>query len=165
METQVPLRRPSQTLAEEEARVARVAAAAKELLEALGEDTTRQGLLKTPQRMAKALLFLTSGGEQTAQELIGDAVFDVESDEMVVVREIPFYSMCEHHMLCVRAAGGDGGGEGSWALDVQHSQREGGEGESRTAQEAHTDRHTDPFRARQRASPARCRRIVRGLEG
>ena len=69
------------------------------MLELLGEDPTREGLLKTPSRVAKALQFLTEGYHQDPKEILNKALFTTSNDEMVVVRDIEFYSMCEHHML------------------------------------------------------------------
>ncbi len=71
----------------------------REQLELLGEDTTREGLLKTPERVAKALNHLTGGSAINIPELINDAIFEEPCEEMVVVRDIELYSMCEHHML------------------------------------------------------------------
>ncbi|MBI4905481.1 MAG: GTP cyclohydrolase I FolE [Acidobacteria bacterium] len=71
----------------------------EQMLRALGEDPQRDGLLRTPERADKALHFLTSGYETSVESIINGALFDVEYDEMVVVRDIEFYSMCEHHML------------------------------------------------------------------
>src|SRR5262245_33553995 len=68
-------------------------------LELLGEDPERDGLKNTPSRVAKALKFLTEGYEQCPKKVLNDAMFDVKSDEMVIVRDIDFYSLCEHHML------------------------------------------------------------------
>jgi GTP cyclohydrolase IA len=70
-----------------------------EVLEALGEDPTRDGLLKTPERMAKAMQFLTSGYHQDASAILRGAMFDEEYRNMVIVKDIELYSMCEHHML------------------------------------------------------------------
>ncbi len=69
------------------------------LLKELGEDPGRDGLERTPKRVAKALRFLTSGYEQDPYEILNDALFDVTYDEMVIVKDIEFYSLCEHHML------------------------------------------------------------------
>ncbi len=65
----------------------------------LGEDPTREGLLKTPERSEKALRFLTSGYHADIEQIVNGALFDVEYDEMVLVKDIEFFSMCEHHML------------------------------------------------------------------
>ena len=68
-------------------------------LELLGEDADREGLLKTPQRVANALAWLTRGYELDARAVIGDALFEETHESMVMVRDIELYSMCEHHML------------------------------------------------------------------
>jgi len=73
--------------------------AVTKVLELLGEDPKREGLLKTPSRVAKALKFLTEGYDQDPKEILGEALFSTSNDEMVLVRDIEFYSMCEHHML------------------------------------------------------------------
>ena len=73
--------------------------AVTKVLELLGEDPTREGLLKTPNRVAKALQFLTEGYHQDPKEILNQALFSTSNDEMVLVRDIEFYSMCEHHML------------------------------------------------------------------
>jgi len=73
--------------------------AVTKVLELLGEDPKREGLLKTPNRVAKALKFLTEGYDQDPKEILGEALFSTSNDEMVLVRDIEFYSMCEHHML------------------------------------------------------------------
>ena len=69
------------------------------VLKLLGEDPNREGLLKTPSRVAKALKFLTEGYHQDPKEILNQALFSTSNDEMVLVRDIEFYSMCEHHML------------------------------------------------------------------
>jgi len=69
------------------------------VLELLGEDPTREGLLKTPARVAKSLQFLTQGYQENPKEILNKALFTTSNDEMVLVRDIEFYSMCEHHML------------------------------------------------------------------
>ena len=71
----------------------------RQQLELLGEDPNREGLLKTPSRVAKSLQWLTRGYEQDAKQVIGDAMFDECHSNMVMVRDIELYSLCEHHML------------------------------------------------------------------
>jgi GTP cyclohydrolase I len=71
----------------------------RRLLEELGEDPDREGLRQTPRRVAQALQFLTSGYDTNLDEIINGALFSVEYNEMVIVRDIDFYSLCEHHML------------------------------------------------------------------
>jgi GTP cyclohydrolase IA len=69
------------------------------ILAALGEDPKREGLEKTPERVEKALRFLTQGYAQDADKLINDALFSVDYDEMVTIKEIDVFSLCEHHLL------------------------------------------------------------------
>ncbi|UTW01689.1 GTP cyclohydrolase I FolE [Amphritea atlantica] len=69
------------------------------IIEQLGEDLTREGLIDTPKRAAKAMQFLTRGYEQNLEEVINGALFPTENSEMVIVKDIELYSMCEHHML------------------------------------------------------------------
>jgi GTP cyclohydrolase I len=70
-----------------------------ELLRRIGEDPARDGLLRTPERMEKAMAFLTRGYHQTIESVVHEALFDVDYDEMVIVKDIEFYSLCEHHLL------------------------------------------------------------------
>jgi GTP cyclohydrolase I len=70
-----------------------------ELLKRIGEDPARDGLRQTPARMVKSMAFLTKGYEQTVASVLHGALFDVDYDEMVIVRDIEFYSLCEHHLL------------------------------------------------------------------
>jgi len=69
------------------------------LLREIGEDPTRDGLEQTPSRVAKAFRFFTQGYQQDPREVLGEALFDVSYDEMVLVKDIEFYSLCEHHIL------------------------------------------------------------------
>jgi len=71
----------------------------REILEKLGEDPRRDGLERTPERVDKALRFLTSGYRTDIQKLVNGALYEVKYDEMVVVKDIEFFSLCEHHML------------------------------------------------------------------
>ena len=71
----------------------------KNLLELLGEDPSREGLLNTPKRVAKAWEFLTKGYNENLDELINNAIFEGESKDKVIVKNIEFYSLCEHHMI------------------------------------------------------------------
>jgi GTP cyclohydrolase I len=76
-----------------------IAPLVEEILAALGEDPKRDGLLRTPERVDKALKFLTSGYGRDIQKILNGALYEVKYDEMVVVKDIEFFSMCEHHML------------------------------------------------------------------
>jgi GTP cyclohydrolase I len=76
-----------------------ISAHMKSILEQLGEDPLREGLVQTPQRAAKALRYLTSGYQTDLHSIVNGALFTHECDEMVIVRDIEFFSMCEHHLL------------------------------------------------------------------
>ena len=70
-----------------------------EIIETVGEDPERQGLLKTPGRAARAFEFLTQGYRQSVEEMVNQAVFDSDANEIILVKDIELYSMCEHHLL------------------------------------------------------------------
>ena len=76
-----------------------IASRMKDVLELLGEDATREGLASTPERYEKAIRYLTSGYHTSVEEVVNGALFTVKFDEMVVVKDIEFFSMCEHHLL------------------------------------------------------------------
>lgn len=69
------------------------------LIKAIGEDLSREGLQRTPRRAAAALRYLTSGYHQTLENVLNEAIFEAESEDMVIVRDIELYSLCEHHLL------------------------------------------------------------------
>lgn len=71
----------------------------RQLLVNLGEDPTREGLLRTPERVERSLADLVGGASQTVEEVVGHGVFEEDCSEMVIVKDIEFYSLCEHHML------------------------------------------------------------------
>jgi GTP cyclohydrolase I len=71
----------------------------REIIKLIGEDTNREGLRKTPERFEKALKFLTGGYHQSVENVLNGATFSVSYDEMVVVKDIEFFSLCEHHLL------------------------------------------------------------------
>ncbi len=77
----------------------RFQSAVRDMLELVGEDPDRDGLVKTPERVERAMRWLTRGYDLDAAEVIGDALFEESHQNMIVVRDIEFYSMCEHHML------------------------------------------------------------------
>ena len=77
----------------------KITAHVREILKLLGEDTEREGLLKTPERVAKAMQFMTKGYAQDGVEIIKSAIFDEEYQQMVLIKDIELYSSCEHHML------------------------------------------------------------------
>ena len=82
-----------------EERIERIASHISEIIELIGEDGSREGLVKTPVRAAKALWFLTSGYRTKAEDVMQQALFAHDGSQMIVVRDIEFYSLCEHHML------------------------------------------------------------------
>ena len=84
---------------EDEEKLQKLADAYKTILEVIGEDVNREGLLKTPMRAAKSMLFCTQGYSQDLETVLNKAIFQQEYNEMIIVKDIPFYSMCEHHLL------------------------------------------------------------------
>uniref|UniRef100_A0A7S0CFU9 GTP cyclohydrolase 1 n=1 Tax=Proboscia inermis TaxID=420281 RepID=A0A7S0CFU9_9STRA len=89
----------SNSISDENLKMLKMTEACRTILECIGEDPNREGLLKTPDRWAKALLFMTKGYAQSTQEVTNDAIFSENHSEMVVVRDIDIHSLCEHHMV------------------------------------------------------------------
>ena len=71
----------------------------RQLIEGVGEDPSREGLVKTPARAAKALEYLTRGYQQSVEEVVNKAIFESDNDQMILVKDIELYSLCEHHIL------------------------------------------------------------------
>lgn len=94
-----PLALAADLFCEEEMDLDAIESSVGTILEAIGEDPEREGLIKTPHRVAKSYKELLAGYRMDPKAIINGAVFDVAYDEMVIVRDIEFYSMCEHHML------------------------------------------------------------------
>uniref|UniRef100_UPI003AAC7DC6 GTP cyclohydrolase 1 2-like n=1 Tax=Centroberyx gerrardi TaxID=166262 RepID=UPI003AAC7DC6 len=84
---------------EDAARLSCIEKSYSTILTELGEDTDREGLLRTPLRAAKAMQFLTKGYQETTQAILNDAIFDENHDEMVIVKDIDLFSLCEHHLV------------------------------------------------------------------
>ncbi|HHQ15149.1 MAG TPA: GTP cyclohydrolase I FolE [Chromatiales bacterium] len=94
-----PIREHTVADAEESRIIDAMAAHFREIVAGIGEDVNREGLVDTPVRAAKALRFLTRGYRQSLDDIVNGAVFTSDTDEMVIVRNIEMYSLCEHHML------------------------------------------------------------------
>ena len=71
----------------------------RQIITAIGEDPKREGLIKTPQRAAEAMLYLTQGYRQDVDEIIGGSLYQADTDEMIIIKDIELYSLCEHHLL------------------------------------------------------------------
>lgn len=84
---------------ESEKRTQKLADAVRTILECIGEDPEREGLLGTPERYAKALMYFTKGYEENVRDLVNGAVFHEDHDELVIVKDIEVFSLCEHHMV------------------------------------------------------------------
>lgn len=87
------------TAEQAEERLAKIQGAVTTILECLGEDPTREGLRGTPERYAKAMMFFTKGYEENVRDLVNGAVFHEDHDELVIVKDIEVFSLCEHHMV------------------------------------------------------------------
>jgi GTP cyclohydrolase IA len=84
---------------EAEERLQKLAGAVKTIFECIGEDPEREGLRETPERYAKALMYFTKGYEENVRDLVNGAVFHEDHDELVIVKDIEVFSLCEHHMV------------------------------------------------------------------
>lgn len=82
-----------------EERLQKLQGAVKTIFECIGEDPEREGLRQTPERYAKAMLFFTKGYEENVQDLVNGAVFHEDHDELVIVKDIEVFSLCEHHLV------------------------------------------------------------------
>lgn len=85
--------------AEAQERIQKLAGAVRTIFECIGEDPEREGLRATPERYAQALMFFTKGYEENVRDLVNGAVFHEDHDEMVIVKDIEVFSLCEHHMV------------------------------------------------------------------
>lgn len=86
----------------DDARLERMTGAVKVILECIGEDAAREGLLKTPERYARAMLFFTRGYTDRIEDIVNGALFEENHDEMIIVKDIEIFSMCEHHLVPFR---------------------------------------------------------------
>ena len=80
-------------------RMSKLTGAVRTILECIGEDPDREGLLLTPERYAKAMLYLTKGYQENVKDIVNDAIFHEDHNELVIVKDIEVFSMCEHHMV------------------------------------------------------------------
>ena len=93
------LKRLKSTPQEAQERLIKLQGAVKTILECVGEDPDREGLRGTPERYAKAMLFFTKGYEENVRDVVNEAVFHEDHDELVIVKDIEVFSLCEHHMV------------------------------------------------------------------
>jgi len=91
------------------ARLAKLSGAVRTILECIGEDPDREGLLGTPERYAKAMLFFTKGYQENVRDIVNDAIFHEGHNELVIVKDIEVFSLCEHHMVPFTGKVGYGG--------------------------------------------------------
>lgn len=96
---QSPSGKKSGSVIEIQPKASSISSHMRDVIRALGEDPAREGLVRTPERVENALRYLTSGYSADLNQIVNGALFDVEYDEVVIVRDIEFFSMCEHHML------------------------------------------------------------------
>jgi GTP cyclohydrolase I len=87
------------TAEQTEERIQKLAGAVRTIFECIGEDPEREGLRETPERYAKAMLYFTKGYEENVRDLVNGAVFHEDHDELVIVKDIEVFSLCEHHMV------------------------------------------------------------------
>lgn len=100
--------RLEQTPEQAQERLQKLAGAVKTIFECIGEDPEREGLKETPMRYAKALMYFTKGYEENVRDLVNGAVFHEDHDELVIVKDIEVFSLCEHHMVPFMGKVGDG---------------------------------------------------------
>ncbi|CAG8439756.1 5970_t:CDS:2 [Dentiscutata heterogama] len=91
--------RLNETNEQKEERIKKLSEAVKTIMECIGEDPKRQGLLKTPERCAQSLMFYSKGYEESIEQIINGAIFEEDHDEMVIVKNIDVFSLCEHHLV------------------------------------------------------------------
>ena len=93
------LARLEATPEQEKARLEKLSGAVRTILECIGEDPNREGLLETPERYAKAMMYFTKGYEENLRDIVNNAVFHEDHDELVIVKDIEVFSLCEHHLV------------------------------------------------------------------